>query len=75
MVSAILFANARNSFARTKDIGEAAVACLMEGPVVHADRFYDITGPEPQSMIEIATDLDNVMGKKIEHGPQSSEGK
>merc|ERR1712159_813589 len=33
-------------------------------------KFYDITGPEPQSMYEIADDLGKVLGKKIEYRPQ-----
>merc|ERR1719329_1336893 len=61
----------RNSFVCTNDIGEAAAVCLLEGPTVHADKFYDLTGPEPQSMTEIAEDLGKVMGKKIEYRPQS----
>jgi len=65
--------NTRNSFVCTNDIGEAAAVCLLEGPAVHADKFYDITGPEPQSMAEIAADLGKVMGKKVEYRPQSFE--
>jgi|Transcript_49891 uncharacterized protein YbjT (DUF2867 family)/enamine deaminase RidA (YjgF/YER057c/UK114 family) len=63
----------RNSFVCTNDIGEAAAHCLLEGPSAHADKFYDITGPEPQSMGEIAADLSKAMGKKIEYRPQSFE--
>jgi len=63
----------RNSFVCTNDIGEAAAVCLMEGPAVHADKFYDITGPEPQSMYEIAADLSKAMGKKVEYRPQGFE--
>eukprot|EP00927_Polykrikos_kofoidii_P020082 TRINITY_DN1946_c0_g1_i5.p1 TRINITY_DN1946_c0_g1~~TRINITY_DN1946_c0_g1_i5.p1 ORF type:complete len:419 (-),score=85.74 TRINITY_DN1946_c0_g1_i5:156-1412(-) len=61
----------RNSFVCTNDIGEAAAVCLLEGPKVHADQFYDITSPELQSMTEIAADLSEGMGKKIEYRPQS----
>lgn len=61
----------RNSFVCTNDIGEAAAVCFEEGPTVHADKFYDITGPAPQSMHEIAADLSKVMGKNIEYRPQS----
>merc|ERR550537_2086710 len=57
----------RNSFVCTNDIGEAAAACFMDGPALHADKFYDLTGPEPQSMFEIAADLGKVMGKKLEY--------
>jgi len=63
----------RNSFVCTNDIGEAAAVCLLEGPAVHADKFYDITGPEPQSMHEIAADLSEVMGKKVEYRAQNME--
>jgi len=60
----------RNSFVCTNDIGEAAAACLAEGPERHANKFYDLTGPEPQSMFEIAEDLGKVLGKKVEYRPQ-----
>jgi uncharacterized protein YbjT (DUF2867 family) len=40
----------RNSFVATNDMAEAAVLCMEEGPEKHANKFYDITGPEPQSM-------------------------
>jgi len=65
--------NQRNSLVCTNDIGEAAALCLLEGAGKHADKFYDITGPEPQSMYEIAEDLGLVMGKKLEYRPQGFE--
>mmetsp|Transcript_164217 Transcript_164217/g.315472 ORF Transcript_164217/g.315472 Transcript_164217/m.315472 type:complete len:496 (-) Transcript_164217:316-1803(-) len=65
--------NTRNSLVCTNDIGEVAALCLLEGPAKHADKFYDITGPEPQSMAEVAEDLGKAMGKKIEYRPQSFE--
>eukprot|EP00747_Dinoflagellata_sp_TGD_P170325 gnl/TRDRNA2_/TRDRNA2_201614_c0_seq1.p1 gnl/TRDRNA2_/TRDRNA2_201614_c0~~gnl/TRDRNA2_/TRDRNA2_201614_c0_seq1.p1 ORF type:complete len:325 (+),score=72.18 gnl/TRDRNA2_/TRDRNA2_201614_c0_seq1:50-1024(+) len=60
----------RNSFVCTNDIGEAAALCLEEGPEKHANKFYDLTGPEPQSMAEIAEVLGEAMGKKLEYRPQ-----
>jgi len=65
--------SARNSFVCTNDIGEAAAQCIIEGPEKHANKFYDITGPEPQSMFDIADDLGNALGKKVEYRPQSME--
>merc|ERR1711862_845324 len=65
--------NTRNSFVCTNDIAEAAAKCIEEGPAKHANKFYDITGPEPQSMFEIARDLGQVMGKTIEYRAQSME--
>ncbi|KAG1647544.1 hypothetical protein GQR58_030512 [Nymphon striatum] len=47
----------------TRDIAEAAAVVLTEGPEQHANKFYDITGPEPQTMDEIAADLGNAMGR------------
>jgi len=44
---------------------------LTEGPEKHANKFYDITGPEPQSMAEVAADLSKAMGKKVEYRAQS----
>lgn len=61
----------RNSFVCTNDIGEAAAKCFMDGPSVHSNKFYDLTGPEPQNMYEIAADLSKVMGKTVEYRPQS----
>lgn len=63
--------NARNSFVATRDIAEAAAVILTEGPEKHGDKFYDITGPEPQTMAEIAADLGRAMGKNIEYRAQS----
>ncbi|MCX7564979.1 NAD(P)H-binding protein [Sulfitobacter sp. F26169L] len=63
--------NMRNSFVATRDIAEAAAIILSEGPEKHADKFYDITGPAPQSMAEIAADLGRAMGKDIEYRAQS----
>jgi uncharacterized protein YbjT (DUF2867 family) len=63
----------RNSFVATTDIGEAAAKVLEEGPERHANKFYDLTGPQPQSMAEIAADLSKAMGKPVEYRPQSFE--
>jgi uncharacterized protein YbjT (DUF2867 family) len=63
--------NARNSFVATRDIAEAAAIVLSEGPEKHANKFYDITGPAPQNMAEIAADLGRAMEKSIEYKPQS----
>jgi len=64
---------AQNSFVATRDIAKAASVVLMEGPEKHANKFYDITGPEPQTMDEIAADLGRAMGKKLEYRAQSME--
>ncbi len=64
---------ARNSFVATRDIAEAAFVLLTEGPEKHADKFYDITGPEPQSMDEIAADLGKAMDKTLTYRPQNME--
>ncbi|WGI21126.1 NAD(P)H-binding protein [Amylibacter sp. IMCC11727] len=61
----------RNSFVATRDIAEATAVCLIEGPERHGNKFYDITGPAPQSMSEIAADLGRAMGKTIEYRAQS----
>merc|ERR1712211_132470 len=61
----------RNSFVCTNDIAEAAVVCLVEGPTRHGNKFYDLTGPHPQNMDEIAADLSSVLGKKVVYRPQS----
>jgi len=61
----------RNSFVCTNDIAEAAVVCLTEGPKLHGNKYYDITGPAPQNMDEIAEDLGNALGKKVEYRPQT----
>ena len=61
----------RNSFVATRDIAEAAAVVLTEGPKRHANKFYDITGPAPQSMMEIGADLGRAMGKTLEYRAQS----
>lgn len=61
----------RNSFVCTNDIGEAAAVCFQEGPATHANKFYDLTGPEPQNMHEIARDLSSALGRHVEYRPQS----
>ena len=63
--------DAQNSFVATRDIATAACTVLHEGAEQHANKFYDITGPEPQTMDEIATDLGRAMDKKIEYRAQS----
>lgn len=63
--------NAQNSFVATRDIATAAAVLLTEGPEKHANKFYDITGPEPQSMDEIAADLGRAMNKTIEYRAQN----
>ena len=65
--------SARNSFVATRDIAEAAFVLLTEGPEKHGDKFYDITGPEPQSMDEIAADLGKAMDKDLTYRAQSME--
>jgi len=62
---------ARNSFVATRDIAKAASVVLLEGPDAHANKFYDITGPQPQNMDEIAADLGRAMNKKLEYRAQS----
>jgi len=62
---------AQNSFVATRDIATAAAVVIKEGPDKHANKFYDITGPEPQSMDDIAADLGRAMNKNIEYRAQN----
>jgi len=50
----------KNSYTCTNDLGEIAALCLLEGPAKHGNKFYDITGPNAQSMHEVAADLSKV---------------
>jgi len=59
--------NCKNSFVCSSDMAEAATVCLLEGPETHANKFYDICGPTPQSMHEVAADLSKAMGKTVEY--------
>jgi len=61
----------RNSFVCTNDIAEVAVQCLLDGPKLHSNKFYDLTGPAPQNMDEIAADLSAALGKKVVYRPQN----
>lgn len=63
----------RNSFVSTNDMGEIAAKVITEGPQVHGNKCYDITGPVPQNGDEIAQDLSIAMGKEIKYMPQSKE--
>merc|ERR1712137_561358 len=63
----------RNSFVSPCDQGEAAALCLIEGPEKHVNKFYDICGAQPQSMYEVAADLSEVMGQKVEYRVQDIE--
>jgi uncharacterized protein YbjT (DUF2867 family) len=63
-------AETKNSYVCSNDIGEVAATCILEGPDKHAQKFYDITGPIPQSMHEVAADLSTAMGQKVEYRPQ-----
>merc|ERR1719359_2580628 len=63
-------AECKNSYVCPNDMGEVAAKVLLEGPEKHADKFYDITGPEPQSMHEVAATLSEATGQKIEYRPQ-----
>jgi len=60
----------KNSFVCANDMGEAAATILLEGPDRHSNKFYEITGPEPQSMYEIADDLSAALGKKVVYKAQ-----
>jgi len=63
----------KNSFVSACDQGEAAAVCLLEGPEKHANKFYDITGSQAQSMSEVAADLSEVSGQKVEYREQDIE--
>ena len=52
----------KNSFVSTRDIATAAATVLEEGASRHANKFYDLTGPAPQSQDDIAADLGAAMG-------------
>jgi len=62
--------NCKNSFVSPNDMGEASATVIIEGPAKHANKFYDITGASPQSLHEVAADLSEVYGKKVEYRPQ-----
>ena len=60
----------RNSFVSTNDVGEAASVTIQEGAERHGNKFYDITGPTPQNMHEVAADLAAVLEKPVEYKAQ-----
>eukprot|EP01063_Lacrimia_lanifica_P001156 TRINITY_DN1055_c0_g1_i1.p1 TRINITY_DN1055_c0_g1~~TRINITY_DN1055_c0_g1_i1.p1 ORF type:complete len:327 (+),score=157.16 TRINITY_DN1055_c0_g1_i1:59-1039(+) len=57
----------KNSFVSTNDLGEVAAICLLEGVERHGNKFYDITGPVPQSMHDVAADLAKALGKDVKY--------
>jgi len=58
-------AEVRNSFVSTNDMGEIASKCIIEGPKVHGNKSFEITGATSQNGHEIAEDLGKAMGKKL----------
>eukprot|EP01059_Diplonema_ambulator_P020899 TRINITY_DN3484_c0_g3_i1.p1 TRINITY_DN3484_c0_g3~~TRINITY_DN3484_c0_g3_i1.p1 ORF type:complete len:346 (+),score=122.69 TRINITY_DN3484_c0_g3_i1:55-1038(+) len=60
----------KNSFVSTNDLGEASAITLLEGVEKHGDKYYDLTGPVPQSMYDVAADLSKALGKPIEYKQQ-----
>ncbi|KAJ9463839.1 NAD(P)H azoreductase [Diplonema papillatum] len=60
----------KNSFVSTNDLGEAAALLLLEGAAKHGNKFYDITGPVPMSMYDVAADMTKAMGRQVEYRPQ-----
>lgn len=40
---------------------------LLGGPEKFGNKFYDITGPKPQSMYEVAADLSKAYGKEVKY--------
>jgi len=63
----------KNSFTCTNDLGEIASLCILQGPERHGNKFYDITGPEPHSMQDVADVLGKVLGKPITYKAQDIE--
>ena len=62
-----------NSFPSAYDQGEAAAIYLLVGLEKHTNKFYDVTGPQPQNMHEVAADLSDEMDQKVEYLEQCVE--
>eukprot|EP00933_Yihiella_yeosuensis_P003398 TRINITY_DN10617_c0_g1_i1.p1 TRINITY_DN10617_c0_g1~~TRINITY_DN10617_c0_g1_i1.p1 ORF type:complete len:325 (+),score=82.67 TRINITY_DN10617_c0_g1_i1:81-1055(+) len=61
------FGGARNSYVSTNDLGEICAMALLGGAETYGNKFYDITGPKPQSMHEVAADLSKAYGKEVKY--------
>eukprot|EP01064_Diplonema_japonicum_P033918 TRINITY_DN682_c0_g1_i2.p2 TRINITY_DN682_c0_g1~~TRINITY_DN682_c0_g1_i2.p2 ORF type:complete len:328 (+),score=122.15 TRINITY_DN682_c0_g1_i2:58-1041(+) len=60
----------KNSFVSTNDLGEAAAVVFLGGVQQHGDKYYDLTGPVPASMHDVAADLAKALGKPVEYRAQ-----
>eukprot|EP01064_Diplonema_japonicum_P033917 TRINITY_DN682_c0_g1_i1.p1 TRINITY_DN682_c0_g1~~TRINITY_DN682_c0_g1_i1.p1 ORF type:complete len:343 (+),score=112.89 TRINITY_DN682_c0_g1_i1:46-1029(+) len=60
----------KNSFVSTNDLGEAIAKVFLGGVQQHGDKYYDLTGPVPASMHDVAADLAKALGKPVEYRAQ-----
>ncbi|MEU2350327.1 SDR family oxidoreductase [Modestobacter sp. NPDC049651] len=54
------------------DIADAAAAVLQD-PAAHADRVYELTGPAPLTLAEVAATLTAVRGRPVSYVPETVE--
>lgn len=55
----------KNSFVSCNDMGEAAVAVLVQGAGRHGDKYYDVTGSQSTSMEEVAAILTRALATPL----------
>ena len=61
----------RASFVSQDDIARCAAAVLLDTEGAHDGQTYDLTGPEPVSLTELATRLSRLAGREIRYGEET----
>jgi NAD(P)H dehydrogenase (quinone) len=64
-------ANGRVAWVAHEDVARLAVEALLDP--VHADRVWDVSGPEPLDLHETAAVLSEVVGRPIRYQPETLE--
>ena len=63
----------RVAYVDVDDVGAAFATVLREGPALHHEKVYELTGPESLSMSECASILSEVLGRPITYVDVSPE--
>ncbi|MEN3283299.1 MAG: hypothetical protein V7607_4439 [Solirubrobacteraceae bacterium] len=63
----------RASLIDTRDVAAVAATALLEGPADHAGRAYDITGPEPVTMHDVADLLARALTRTVRYADRTRD--
>jgi NAD(P)H dehydrogenase (quinone) len=59
--------NGRAAFIDSRDVADVAAVILLEGAERHAGRQYDLTGPEPVTMQDLAAQFSAALGRTVRY--------